>query len=685
MSNYQLNPSTFSLYSEKIVLEIMCEHNGFNKFLNLRGWADDRLAYSLGLKSEWDNEESNEIVKSLLKARYQAIKNVELYPSPELDIAYRNIQKLAEYIDLNATEKAIFTLVTHIKAEEMLENGLEYLGQFNSSSSMKFIAKLLDLDEQEVKCALSKSQKLKRYGLIEQSRHNTDLEGFLEWGNTLDFNEFISEPLDQEALLKQCLKIAESPKLSLFHFEYIQENVAMMKAYLSQALNTHQKGVNLLIYGKPGTGKTELATLLANELNTAAYTLSFEDEAGEAVSAKNRLNSCVLAQTLLADRNALIIFDEIEDVFAGSFSARSEAQSKKAWVNHFLENNNVPMIWISNSVDCIDNAYLRRFDMVFEMPMLPNKHKESLISALVGEKLSPDYIRHFAQNADLSPAVLTRTFSVMNCLPIENQADFAGKALGMFNQTLVSQGFRKIEPLVESKIAYNLDWVNCAENMHKISEGLKRTKRGRICCYGPPGTGKTAWANWLAQEIGRPALVRQGSDLLDKYVGGTEQNIAEAFQQAKENDMVLIFDEVDTFLFARESGQRSWEHSQVNEMLTQIEKFEGLLIVSTNLMDNLDPAALRRFDLKLHFGYLNVEQRKNAAISQAKNLGLPELSEQELSRFDYLENLTLGDFAAVARRHRFAPFEHCADWINALEAELWLKPKVETNLEKWVL
>ncbi len=273
----------------------------------------------------------------------------------------------------------------------------------------------------------------------------------------------------------------------------------------------------------------------------------------------------------------------------------------------------------------------------------------------------------------------------MNCLQAENSTEFAEKALGMFNQTLVSQGFRKIEPLVESKIAYNLDWVNCAENMHKISEGLKRTKRGRICCYGPPGTGKTAWANWLAQEMGLQALVQQGSDLLSPFVGGTEQQIAEAFRKAKENNMVLIFDEVDTFLFARESGQRSWEHSFVNEMLTQIEKFEGLLIVSTNLMDNLDPAALRRFDLKLKFDYLQPEQRKKAAISQARILGLVELSEQELSRFYYFDNLTLGDFAAVARRHRFAPFENSVEWVNALENELALKPKVETNLEKWIM
>ncbi len=82
---------------------------------------------------------------------------------------------------------------------------------------------------------------------------------------------------------------------------------------------------------------------------------------------------------------------------------------------------------------CIDNAYLRRFDMVFEMPMLPSKHKEQLITGLVGNKLSTDYIQYFAQNADLSPAVLSRTLNLINVLPTENAADFADKALTMFN------------------------------------------------------------------------------------------------------------------------------------------------------------------------------------------------------------------------------------------------------------
>lgn len=251
---------------------------------------------------------------------------------------------------------------------------------------------------------------------------------------------------------------------------------------------------------------------------------------------------------------------------------------------------------------------------------------------------------------------------------------FSEVLLTLFNETLQAQGKKKIEPLVESKLSYQLEWVSCNENIHKITEGLMRTKKGRICCYGPPGTGKTAWAGWLAEQLDMPLLLCKGSDLLDPYVGGTERNISEAFESAKRDNCLLVLDEVDTFLFSRDGAERSWERSQVNEMLTQIERFEGLMVVSTNLIEVLDPAALRRFDLKLKFDYLTLPQRLDFAKQQAEILGLPLLSEEDLSQIESLNLLTPGDFAAVARRHQFSPFQKVQDWLSALQGECEVKP-----------
>ena len=672
MSEYKLNPPTVSSYTENMMLKVLFEHKGFSEVFRESSWRSDEIASAFGLPEELENDKNlRAVARQLLKERYKTLqKSTALLPELWKQ-AYENLATLAEFLQLNPVEQELLRFAMHLRSEGAMRDLFGYLPKSDLQRTAAIMADLLKQPKNQILSALKKGSKLDAYGLIDRDYRPDSVHDYLDWGETLDFDEFVTQPLNENVLLKSCTEVAQVPSLQLDDFAHIAGMKEMMLTYLQQALKHHQKGVNLLIYGVPGTGKTEFARLLAQALGISAYNITYMDSDGDVVKAEQRLNYSRLAQTLLNGKQALLIFDEIEDVFNGSLMERSVAQKNKAWTNQLLENNNVPMIWLSNSVSGIDPAFLRRFDLILEMPDLPLKNKSALITQLTEGKLSPAYVQHFAKVRSLTPAILSRTIRVAKEL---NTSNFAETLLMMFNQTLKSQNKPKIEPLVLGKADYNLDYVACNDNIHRISEGLKQSKKGRICCYGPPGTGKTAWAAWLAEELDMPLLLKQGSDLLNPYVGGTEQNIAQAFEQAKADNALLVLDEVDTFLFSREGANRSWERSQVNEMLTQIERFEGLMVVSTNLIEVLDPAALRRFDLKLKFDYLTLKQRLDFAKQQAEILGLPLLSEEDLSQIESLNLLTPGDFAAVARRHQFSPFQKVQDWLMALQGECEVKP-----------
>jgi SpoVK/Ycf46/Vps4 family AAA+-type ATPase len=118
----------------------------------------------------------------------------------------------------------------------------------------------------------------------------------------------------------------------------------------------------------------------------------------------------------------------------------------------------------------------------------------------------------------------------------------------------------------------------------------------------------------------------------------------------------------------------------VNEMLTQMESFPGVFIASTNLMDGIDPAALRRFDLKVKFDFLSPEQTWELLRRHCARLGLATPQPEILNRVMRLTHLTPGDFSAVLRQHRFRPIDSPDALVSALEAECAVKNNRKTPI-----
>ncbi len=201
------------------------------------------------------------------------------------------------------------------------------------------------------------------------------------------------------------------------------------------------------------------------------------------------------------------------------------------------------------------------------------------------------------------------------------------------------------------RTTYNLEYLNTDVDIPEIIAGLKQRAHGTFCFHGVAGAGKSELARYIADEISKPLIIRRGSDILDKYVGESEKNIADMFAVARQQNAVLVLDEADSFLADRRNAQRSWEVTQVNELLTQMEAFDGIFICTTNLMEKLDPASIRRFAFKVRFDPMTPDQVWAMFRKELVRFGGDDVIDAAREhQVRGLNSLTPGDFAVAARQ-----------------------------------
>ncbi|MGB3751814.1 MAG: ATP-binding protein, partial [Arcobacteraceae bacterium] len=489
-------------------------------------------------------------------------------------------------------------------------------------------------------------------------------------------DEFIDNMLnldeDIEVMIRDSVRSCGKSELKLQDYTHIKKDVDILVPYLTNCVKVKQTGVNILLYGLPGTGKTELSKVIAKKLKTKLFEISYADENDEAIDGTKRLKAFKVAQSLLTNQSTILMYDEAEDIFTNNDIFSSNRQKDKAWINRILESNTIPTIWITNNIYSIDNALVRRFDMTIEVPIPKKSQREKIISSYANDLIDKDIIKSLAQHEDIAPALISRTAKVVSSIETKDKNEAFKQVL---NNTLKAQGYNEIKENRSSALpnTYNPNFINTTTNLEELTLGIKENKNARLCLYGAAGTGKSAFGKYIADTLDMSVLLKKASDLQSKWVGECEKNIANAFSEAKDENAVLIFDEVDSFLQDRTNAKASWEISQVNEMLVQMENFDGIFVATTNLMDNLDKASLRRFDLKLEFEYLKPTQAWEIFKSYCKELKIKKPAESFKSAVENLRFLTPGDFAAVVRQNRFRPLKNVKDLIARLEDEVKVK------------
>lgn len=594
---------------------------------------------------------------------------------PALTRAQRPFAGLAGALGLDRTEEAILTLAADYGAMPGVEVLWDELASQRGGRSMLeanagLIALFLHVTQAEVAARLRADAPLRAAGLLmmDEERQISVLPRLIR---------LMGEPSPPGDLRTALLGPEAKAPLPFAAFGHLGAEAARVRALLRGALAERAPGIHVLLYGPPGTGKTAFAAALAAECGVRLHEVGTQGQDGDELCRAERLSELRLAQRLLAGGDpALLLVDEAEDLFDPGFELfrRAPRPGSRAFVHRMLETAPAPVIWTANDLASFGPAVLRRMACCIELRIPPVTVRQRLwedAAVAEGVALPPGDAASLARLLPAAPALARSAMRAARLAggdaeTVRWAVQGVARAMGGGRLPAPDGGAEAFDPAL----------VNADQDLAALAERLAAPgapRRVSLLLSGPPGSGKSAYARHLAERMGLPVVVKRASDLLGPYVGETEQAIARAFAEARDTAAFLVFDEADSLLAERGLAHRSWEVSQVNEMLTWMERHELPFCCTTNLPDRLDAAAMRRFLVKASFGFLAPAQaarawRRAFGVSPPPGLGA-------------LDRLTPADFDLVRRMAAIAgTIGDAASLLAALEREQRAKPGVRAPI-----
>ena len=615
------------------------------------------------MKVLWQHDVSNPKFRLELAEWLRfAEETVAAWQAETPDPAKARFEELRRLFSLSDREVDVLIIATMFKNDIISCAG--FLGKTTTTKITKYAA-LMGVTTQEYLSSIRPTAKLRRLECLD---HEGDLNP--------DLLPYLTG-MDDAPLASRYFKRSEEAALPWAFFGTLVERHGV---FLKQLIagRSPQHGLNILLYGEPGTGKTSFTLALAEELGLNAYFIAQADKECQSGTGF-RFGALQVCAGQADPAKSLIVVDEADEMLGGSgrggvlghFFGSSLSAGGKGLLNDVLDTVKTTCIWITNSrAETLDASNRRRFDYSIRFDKLTHDQRAAIwrngvSKHNVGEAVPDPLVAKLAAKYEVSAGgidVALRNLGsmLMGGLTVPAEAEKVLETILTPHCQLLDIKGADTHPVGSG---YSLEGLNIKGDisLHQIESAVRRfldeqggvmgksldKPRMNLLLSGPSGTGKTEFVKYLGSALGTRVVTRMGSDLLDKYVGGTEQNIKRAFAEASAEKSILFLDEVDGLLQSRERAVRSWEVTQVNELLYQMENFEGVLICATNFIDNLDPATLRRFTFKLTFEYLTDEGKRLFFSRLFAAFGVGQLAPDEESRLRRIPNLAPGDFRTV--------------------------------------
>jgi transitional endoplasmic reticulum ATPase len=636
----------------------------------LRGKWNERFDELKEAHLEAEGESKNQYVsahKFIQSQHVSGFVDAIMLEHPELEGEWKfhqNTVVLGEILELSPTEMLIFdyAMRTSIGIEYDARYVFDKLGYSDENKDpVKCYSRMFQINESDVKEALK--------GFLFKS-------GLLIADNSLKIGHMINEDMAEaftasvltlETLEETLFPSSITTDLTIENYPHFAKEISRTEDIINQSLPAQTRGINVMFWGLPGTGKTELAVALAKKNGWKLKIIGDVSDADASEKSRTqRLTSLKIAMKLYGrDEKTVLLFDEMEDLFKSD----QHAQFSKAFINRIIETTQIPIIWTTNDLYSLGSAVLRRmvYNIAFEVPPVSARKKIwQNYTKKYGVELSDDMIDDLATTFNTVPALISNAvkISTLAKLPPEEIPE----VLTSLDRLMNYGEERKFPVSVNKSTPYDASCANTDYDLNVFTEQLMRAKpHFSLLLYGAPGTGKSEYGRYLAKKLGKRVLFRRASDLQSMWLGECEKNIAKAFKEAKDGEQVLIIDEGDTFLQNRENAERSWEVSQVNEMLSQMETSTQPFILTTNLMKDLDPASMRRFTFKLKFDFMKPEQSRRlfkAYFNVDAPVGL-----------DRMDILAPGDFANIKSKAEILGITDGEELLEMLREECKLKPQ----------